>query len=422
MSELGRVCVVGDGLGGNAFARRLLELRPETDLTLFGAEPVAAYNRVLLPDVLAGRTDRGLLDLPAPVGEKLVIRTGTRVIEIDRERRELRTDDGGVTAYDTLVLAMGANPVLPAISGLRDLRSEGGIREGVYTLRTVADLDELRPAALRSRRAVVIGGGVLGVQCARALISLGPAVELLHQGTHLLDHRIDDVAGSILARTLTFHGVEVHTESRVTNILAGEDGRAGGVRLADGKVLDCDLVLFACGAAPASALAERCGLAVRADVGGVVVDDWLRSTTDPRVYAIGDCAAPRAGVWPGLAAPALAQAEFLATRLAGRPTRRPRYESAASVIRLGGDGIDLALFGTASERAEPADGRTVRLVDPVKRSYRSVTVHDDRLLGAVLIGEVAAASRLGLLLDHPTPLPPDPLSLLLSPLEEGPNA
>jgi len=420
VSDLGRVCVIGDGLAGNAFARRLLGLRPETGLTVFGAEPLAAYNRVLLPDVLAGRTDRGLLDLPSPTGANLVVRTGTRVTRIDRESRELHTDDGDVTAYDTLVLAMGANPVLPAISGLRDLEGTGGIRAGVHTLRTLADLDELRPAALRSRRAVVIGGGVLGVQCARALISLGPSVELLHQGTHLLDHRIDGAAGAILARTLGFHGVEVHTECRVTAILTGEGGRASGVRLADGKVLDCDLVLFACGAAPATALAEGCGLAVRADVGGVVVDEWLRSTTDPRVYAIGDCAAPRAGAWPGLAAPALAQAEFLAARLAGQPTRRPRFETSASVIRLGGEGLDLAVFGAA--RSTEEDGRTVRLVDPVGRSYRSVTVAGDRLLGAVLIGEVAAASRLGLLLDHPTPLPPDPLSLLLNPLEEGPSA
>jgi assimilatory nitrate reductase electron transfer subunit len=419
MTGLGHVCVIGDGLAGNLFTRRLLAQEPHARITVLGADPAPAYNRVLLPDVLAGRTDRALLALPAPKGPRLRVRTGVRVARIERCARTLATGTGASEHYDTLVLATGANPVLPALPGLRDPGGPGGLRAGAHTLRTLADLDALRPAALAAHRAVVIGGGLLGVQCARALASMGPAVELLHQGPHLLDHRIDDVAGAILARTLRGHGVEVHTGCRARAVLAADGaahgaGPARGVRLADGMTLECDLVLFACGAAPASALAEAAGLAVRPDTGGVLVDDWLRSVTDPSVYAIGDCAAPTAGAWPGLAAPALAQAEFLAARLAGRPTRTPRYRGAGSVIRLGGDGIDLAVLAAHGPRERP---RTVRLVDPVAGTYRSVTVGGGRLLGSVLVGDVSAAAHLSHLLTGPGPLPADPLDLLIAPVK-----
>lgn len=419
ISRLGHVCVIGDGLAGNMFTRRLLAYLPRARITVFGADPAAAYNRVLLPDVLAGRTDRSLLALPAPSGPGLRVRTGVRAARIDRDARTVTATTGESVHYDTLVLATGANPVLPALTGLRDPDGPGGLREGVHTLRTLADLDGLRPAALRARRAVVIGGGLLGVQCARALASLGPSVELLHQGPHLLDHRIDDVAGAILARTLRGHGVEVHTECRVRGVIAAGGAPHGpgpvrGVRLADGVVLECDLVLFACGAAPASTLAAAAGLAVRPDSGGVLVDDWLRTVTDPTVYALGDCAAPISGAWPGLAAPALAQAEFLAARLAGRPTRTARYQGTGSVVRLGGDGLDLAVLAAHEARE---GRRTVRLVDPVAGTYRSVTVGGGRLLGSVLVGDVSAAAHLSHLLTGPGPLPADPLDLLLAPVK-----
>lgn len=419
MAKLGHVCVIGDGLAGNMFARRLLTYLPQARITVFGADTAAAYNRVLLPDVLAGRTDRSLLTLPTPEGPELTLRTGSRVVRIDRDEKTVATASGDSVAYDTLVLATGANPVLPALTGLRDPQGPGGLREGVHTLRTLADLDGLRPAALAAHRAVVIGGGLLGVQCARALSSLGPKVELLHQGPHLFDHRIDDVAGAILARTLRGHGVEVHTECRVRGVITAGGGAHGpgpvrGVRLADGVTLDCDLVLFACGAAPANALAVAAGLAVRPSTGGVVVDDWLRTVTDPAVYALGDCAAPISGAWPGLAAPALAQAEFLAARLAGRPTRTPRYQGTGSVIRLGGDGLDLAVLDAHEPLERP---RTVRLVDPVAGTYRSVTVGGGRLLGSVLVGDVSAAAHLSHLLTRPGPLPADPLDLLIAPVK-----
>ena len=482
----GGVCVVGAGLAGNLLVRQLVEAEPDAPVTLFGAEPVPSYNRVLLPDVLAGRSARDLVHLPQPVGARLTVHTGVRVTGIDRDRKVLITSaDGapgapgargavGTVAYDTLVLATGANPVLPPLSGLRDPARPDHLRAGVHTLRTLADLDRLQAAVPTARRAVVIGGGLLGVQCSRALAALGPDVELIHQGPHLLDHRIDAAAGAILARTLRSHGIEVHTECRARAVTAADGspgpGPAGGVRLADGMYLDCDLVLVACGAAPATGLAEAAGLAVR---GGVVVDEYLRSVTDPSIHAIGDCCAPAAsdpaphsGAWPGLAAPALAQAAFLAEYLAdrrstelGRPLRprAPRYQSSANIVRLGAAGIDIAVLtavgvvagaGTdatvkAIESVEGAGGsddvgalsaagaagatgattlnvpaqRTVRLADPISGTYRSVTVGGGRVLGSVLIGDVSAAANLSRLIDWPGPLPADPLDLLTNPAE-----
>jgi assimilatory nitrate reductase electron transfer subunit len=425
----GGICVVGAGLAANLLVRLLLEAEPEARISLFGAEPVPAYNRVLLPDVLAGRSARELVHLPHPAGPRLAVHTGVRVARIDREHRTLITSAGDAVGYSTLVLATGANPVLPPLPGLRDPGRPGRLRAGVHTLRSLADLDRLQAEAPAARRAVVVGGGLLGVQCSRALAALGPGVELIHQGPHLLDHRIDPAAGAILARTLRGHGIEVHTECRARAVTAAGDdlgpGPAGGVRLADGMYLDCDLVLVACGAAPAAGLAEAAGLAVR---GGVVVDEYLRSVTDPAIHAIGDCCAPAGsapaphlGAWPGLAAPALAQAAYLAEyiadhladHLAENPAgRAPRYQSPANVVRLGAAGIDVAVLSAAGNPAGAPAQRTVRLADPIAGTYRSVTVGGGRVLGSVLIGDVSAAANLSRLIDRPGPLPADPLDLL----------
>lgn len=391
------ICVIGDGLAGNLFVRRLLELRPATELTVFGAESEPAYNRVLLPDVLAGRTDRSLLALPSPRGERLNTRTGGRVTRIDRERRLVHDDSGGETPYDDLVIATGARPIVPDISFPEPSEAANGEAANVHTLRTMADLDGLQDAARRAKRAIVVGGGLLGVQSARALSAFGLHVELFHQGPHLLDHRIDETAGAILQRTLTSHGIEVHTGTKVRELddIGGDDV----------------LVLLACGVEPATDLAVECGLAVAEpeDGGGVLVDGFLRSVSDVRIHAIGDCAAPLAGAWSGLAGPALAQAEYLARRLAGGISPVRRHEPAGSVIRLVGEGLDLAVLATPSLEAD----RTVRLVDPVTGSYRLLALAGTRVQGAVLIGEVSAAAELARLLDHPLPLPADPVHLLL---------
>ncbi|HZP53805.1 NAD(P)/FAD-dependent oxidoreductase [Actinocrinis sp.] len=432
-----RIIVVGYGMAGHHLVARLLQAGRHTpagdfEVTVLGAESGAPYNRVLLPEVLAGRIDQRRIDLSEPDDPRVTVRAGVRATEIDRERRLVHGDDGSVLPYDDLVLATGANPVLPPLGGIRD---EQGLKPGVHTLRTLVDLDRIQDqltaeesggAALdgsaldgsalngpaRKLRAVVVGGGLLGVQCARGLTLRGLDVVLIHQGSHLLDHRLDADAAAILARTARGLGIEVHLECRARSVLRDREGRLTGVQLADGFRLDADLVLLACGSAPATGLAARAGLAVD---NGILVDERLTSVTDPHVHAIGDCTRVHRSLRAahGLAAPALEQAEVLAERLLGVPAL---YQGSSTIARLTATGVDVAILAAApslvAESRPDHVARTVRLTDPVGGTHRAVTVHGGRVVSSVLIGDVSAAARLTRLVDQPGPLPENPLDLL----------
>jgi assimilatory nitrate reductase electron transfer subunit len=427
-----RIIVVGYGMAGHHLVARLVQAGRSTpagdfEITVLGAETGAPYNRVLLPEVLAGRIDQRRIDLSEPDDPRVTVRAGVRATEIDRERQLVHGDDGSVLPYDELVLATGANPVLPPLGGVRD---ELGLKPGVHTLRTLADLERIQEQLVgagrsdtdagdthngdtgRKLRAVVVGGGLLGVQCARGLTLRGLEVVLIHQGSHLLDHRLDADAAAILTRTARRLGVEVHLECRARTLLRDRDGRLTGVQLADGFRLDADLVLLACGSAPATGLAARSGLAVD---NGILVDDRLTSVTDPHVHAIGDCTRVHRSLRAahGLAAPALEQAEVLAERLLGSSVR---YQGSSTIARLTATGVDVAILAAApslvAESRPDHVARTVRLTDPVGGTHRAVTVHGGRVVSSVLIGDVSAAARLTRLVDQPGPLPENPLDLL----------
>ncbi len=421
-----RIIVVGYGMAGHHLVARLAQAgrctpAGEFEVTVLGAESGAPYNRVLLPEVLAGRIDQRRIDLSEPDDPRVTVRSGVRATEIDRERRLVHGDDGSVLPYDDLVLATGANPVLPPLGGIRD---EQGLLSGVHTLRTLADLDRIQEQltdeessrgldlGARKPRAVVVGGGLLGVQCARSLTLRGLDVVLIHQGSHLLDHRLDADAAAILARTARGLGIEVHLECRARAVLRDREGRLTGVQLADGFHLDADLVLLACGSAPATGLAARAGLAVD---NGILVDERLTSVTDAHIHAIGDCTRVHRSLRAahGLAAPALEQAEVLAERLLGSPVL---YQGSSTIARLTATGVDVAILAAApslvAESRPDHVARTVRLTDPVGGTHRAVTVHGGRVVSSVLIGDVSAAARLTRLVDQPGPLPENPLDLL----------
>ncbi|HEU5354131.1 MAG TPA: FAD-dependent oxidoreductase [Actinocrinis sp.] len=422
-----QILVLGYGMAGHHLVARLVQAGRFTpagafEVTVLGAEIGAPYNRVLLPEVLAGRIDQRRIDLSEPDDPRVTVRAGVRATEIDRERRLVHGDDGSVLPYDDLVLATGANPVLPPLGGIRD---EQGLMAGVHTLRTLADLDRIQDQltgeenSARKLRAVVVGGGLLGVQCARSLTLRGLDVVLIHQGSHLLDHRLDADAAAILARTARGLGIEVHLECRARAVLRDREGRLTGVQLADGFHLDADLVLLACGSAPATGLAARAGLAVD---NGILVDERLTSVTDPHVHAIGDCTRVHRGLRAahGLAAPALEQAEVLAERLLGSPAL---YQGSSTIARLTATGVDVAILAAApslvAESRPDHVARTVRLTDPVGGTHRAVTVHGGRVVSSVLIGDVSAAARLTRLVDQPGPLPENPLDLLFDTAERN---
>ncbi|MFI9149535.1 NAD(P)/FAD-dependent oxidoreductase [Streptomyces sp. NPDC053367] len=395
MTSNSRVVVIGAGLAGVRLARRLGELG--TPVTLVGEEEHRPYNRVLLAEVLAGRYSPDVIALPAPAD---LVRA--RVTGIDRAARTLACADGSEIAYDTLVLATGSNPVLPPLRGL--FTPDHELPEGVHAFRTMDDCLGLSKAVRPGTRAVVIGGGLLGVSAARALALRGAQVMLAQQSERLMERQLDPAASRLVHRHLTELGVEVHTECRVRDVRC-VGGAVRSVEMADGYALDADLVVLACGVHPRVGLAKDAGLSVHK---GVLVDDELR-TSDPYVHAIGDCAQHDGEVY-GLAAPALEQADVLAELLAGRSAAR--YRGTRALTRLTLTGLDLAAFGETVPR--PGDD-VVQLADATRGTYRKVVVRDDRLVGGVLVGELGTVGALARAWEGAEPLPDDgPLLHLLT--------
>ncbi|MFC8006525.1 NAD(P)/FAD-dependent oxidoreductase [Streptomyces olivaceus] len=414
MTSNPRVVVIGTGLAGVTLARHLGELG--TPALVVGDEEHRPYNRVLLAEVLAGRYGPEVTALPAPAG---LLRG--RVAGIDRAGRTVRCADGSVIAYDTLVLATGSNAVLPPLRGLYTRDRE--LPEGVHAFRTMDDCLGLSKAVRPGVRAVVIGGGLLGVSAARALAVRGAQVVLAQQSERLMERQLDPTASALVRQHLEGLGVEVHTECRVRDVRS-VGGAVRSVELADGYALGADLVVLACGVRPRVGLAREAGL----DVGkGVVVDDELR-TSDPHIRAIGDCAQHADRVY-GLAAPALEQAGVLAALLAGDGTAR--YTGTRALTRLTLTGLtgltgpegplrgpdtpfDLAAFGETDPR--PGDD-VVQLADATRGTYRKVVVRDDRLVGGVLVGELGTVGALARAWEGAEPLPSDggPLLHLLTP-------
>jgi assimilatory nitrate reductase electron transfer subunit len=402
-----RVVVVGNGMAG---ARVVDEIRRRDDqlqVTVFGAEPYAAYNRVLLSSVLAGAATVDDIRLAATheVADGIVVRTGVTVRRIDRARRMVVADDGTHAWYDVLVLATGSSALIPPIDGLV---CDGGLIPGATVFRTVGDCHEILAATATASRVVVIGGGLLGLEAARGLIARGLEVEVLHNAGHLMERQLDPLAGKVLARTLADLGVR----ARVAATAAAIEGvdRVRGVRLADGVLLPADLVVLACGVRPELTLARAAGLAIDQ---GIVVDDALRSVTDPDIYAIGECAQHDGQVY-GLVAPAWEQARVVADRVSGVDPAAT-YAGSRVVTRLKAAGVDLATMGETHVDADDADetgAEVVQFSDPARGTYKKVVIRDDRLVGAILLGEIGTVGTVTQLFDRQSPVPLDRLALL----------
>ncbi|MDX2540346.1 NAD(P)/FAD-dependent oxidoreductase [Streptomyces sp. WI04-05B] len=419
MTSNARVVVIGAGLAGVRLARRLGELGlSASDVVLVGEEEHRPYNRVLLAEVLAGRYAPEVIALPTP--DRLV---RARAEHIDRADRTVHCSDGSVIAYDTLVLATGSNPVLPPLRGL--FTPDHELPEGVHAFRTMDDCLGLSKAVRPGAKAVVIGGGLLGVSAARALAVRGAQVVLAQQAERLMERQLDPGASALVLRHLNELGVEVHTECRVRDVRC-VGGRVRSVELADHYALDADLVVLACGVHPKVGLARDAGLAVHK---GILVDDELR-TSDPHIRALGDCSQHQGTIY-GLATPALEQAEVLAELIAGEAAEAghaggsgdtgARYTGTRALTRLTltdftadtGNPFDLAAFGEPTPR--PGDD-VIQLADATRGTYRKVVVRDDRLVGGVLVGELGTVGALARAWEGAEPLPTDggPLLHLLT--------
>jgi assimilatory nitrate reductase electron transfer subunit len=385
------IVIVGYGMAG---ARLATELQARgREVIAVGAEPHRAYNRILLSGILAGKLSEPEVILAEPAGG-LALRLGVTATRIDRAAQTLSTSDGGVIPYETLVLATGSHALIPPIDGLAE-----PLPERVAVFRTLNDCRRIVAAADRSGSAIVLGGGLLGLEAARGLALRGLRVEVVHAVGHLMERQLDPAASAVLIRTLGAVGVTVHLDAATTRVSADADGVA--VTLADGTRITADMFVVACGTRPETTLARDAGLAVER---GIVVDDQLR-TSDPAVFALGDCA-QHAGVVGGLVAPAWEQARVLADVLTGGAAR---YRPTPPVTRLKASGIDLAAMGASTDH----DGELLTFTDPARGTYAKLLVRDNRLAGAIMLGDNPAVGTVIQLFDRGAPVPADRRSLLL---------
>jgi assimilatory nitrate reductase electron transfer subunit len=381
-----RVIVVGYGMAGARLAGELRSRDGDVKVTALSAEGHLPYNRILLSTLLAGKVGEDDLALAAAPGG-VDVRLGVSVTAVDVARRVVITSDDELQ-YDALVLATGARPVLPPLDGL-----DAG---GVHVFRTLDDCRGIVAEADAARTAIVLGGGLLGLEAARGLAGRGLDVTVVHAGQHVMDRQLDPDGGAVLGRTLAGLGVRVRLGARAARWSGTE------LQLADGTALPADMLVLACGVRPDTALADAAGLAVRR---GVLVDDAMR-TSHPHVYAIGDCA-EHDGTVHGLVAPAWEQAAVVADRLTGGTAR---YRGSRLVTRLKAGGIDLAAMGNVDARP---DAEVVSFADPARGTYARLVIRDNRLDGAVLLGDNPMVGTLVQLFDRDAEVPADRRALLL---------
>ncbi|SDM56041.1 FAD-dependent oxidoreductase [Nonomuraea jiangxiensis] len=394
-----RLVVVGNGMAGSRLVSEVRARDPQMRITVFGAEPCPPYNRVLLSNVLAGSSrpeQVRLLDTSWYAAHDVEAAFGSAVTWIDRDARTVVTEDGRREPYDLLVLATGSDAIVPPIPGVRR----------AVPFRTLGDCERIMAAAERARRAVVIGGGLLGIEAARGLAGRGLPVTLLHLAGHLMERQLDVEAGEVLGETLAGLGVETRTGVSASSV------DADGVRLDDGELVEADLVVLACGVRPVTALAAGAGLEVRR---GVVVDDELR-TDDPSIFAVGECAEHDGTVY-GLVAPAWEQAAVAAEVITGG---KALYRGSRLVTRLKAQSVELAAMGETQLTEEHAE--VVRFSHRARGTYRKLVIRDDRLVGAILLGESDAVGTLTQLFDRGAPVPGDRAGLLFPGLSAAPVA
>lgn len=370
-----RLVMIGNGMAGCRTLEELLKLKPELyDITVFGAEPHPNYNRILLSPVLAGEMnlpDIVLNDHAWYRDNGITLHTGKKISQIDRIRRRVVAEDGSETEYDRLLLATGSVPFVPSLPGC-DL-------PGILAYRDIADTEAMIEAARSFRHAVVVGGGLLGLEAANGLRLRGMQVSVVHTGAWLMNRQLDRAAGDLLQKSLEAKGLEFHLNCHTEAFVAGESGRVAALRFRGGETIPAELVVMAAGIRPNCALAESAG--IHCDR-GVVVDDTLQ-TYDPKIYAVGECVSHR-GVAYGLVAPLFEQAKVCANHLA--QIGIGRYTGSVTSTKLKVTGIDVFSAGDFSGAEHTEE---IVLSDPVGGVYKKLVIAGDALVGAVLYGDTA---------------------------------
>jgi assimilatory nitrate reductase electron transfer subunit len=452
-----RIVVVGAGPVGARFVEGMLPAvrAGRVALTVVGAEPHDAYNRVLIADYAVGRTSRERLDLPDAVSARdhgADVRLGAAAVAIDRRRQLVVLEDGAEVPYDRLVIASGARANVPTLVGLEHARrpreapptaattldrSEGSMPAGVAVLRDLRDADEVREAVRDRRRIVVLGAGVLGMEFALAAREEGAEVAVVYHAAVPMERNLDRGAGQALAAAARAAGVEMHAHRRAESLVLSSDDerRFEGLVCADGTQLDGELLVLSCGVSARTELAAGAGLPV---AGGILVDEELRSWADPDIYAIGDCAQPAVrplsetagpigGAPSGLIGPGWRQADWLAAALSAEAEGRGRPEllpaEPRTLVMLKAEGVSVSSAGNV--RPDPWEDDDVEVAvwaDSGRRAYAKVVVREGVLTGFACAGLPRLAAELSLLFERGGVFGPSPLSLLALEAQGAPVA
>ncbi|WP_229069962.1 nitrite reductase large subunit NirB [Actinoplanes sp. DH11] len=400
-----RLVVIGNGMAGARTVEEILARNGDFTVTMFGDEPYGNYNRIMLSNLLAGvETEDGIFlnDLAWYQENGITLNAGVKIQRIDKARKVVFGDDGSETPYDKLIIATGSYAWTPPIKGIH--HPKRGYHQGVFAFRTLDDTRAMIRYARDHERAVVIGGGLLGLEAARGLQNHLNHVTLLHAMGHLMNTQLDAKAGSMLKDSIENKlGIDVIVDAMTSEIL-GKD-RVTGVKLGDGTVIECDVVVVAAGIRPNTQVAADSELPVER---GIVVDDQMRVRGESDVYAVGECAQHRGEMY-GLVAPLWDQAKVLADHITGRDLDAA-YTGSKISTKLKVAGIDVASMGLK----EPATDEDEVIVysEPRKGVYKQIIIRDGVLVGATLVGDNRKAAGLIQAFDRGMALPEERAELL----------
>jgi nitrite reductase (NADH) large subunit len=369
-----KLVLVGNGMAGLRTIEELLKAAPDLyDITVFGDEPHPNYNRIMLSPVLAGEQTVEQIILNSRdwyAQHGITLHTGKRVVKINRQARFVEADDGTRCDYDRLLLATGSKPFMLPVPG-SDL-------EGVIGFRDIADVDQMIRASSQYKHAVVIGGGLLGLEAANGLKLRGMEVSVVHIADWLLERQMDEPAARLLQGSLEAKGLKFLLKKQTESLVKGESGRVCAVKFKDGETVPADLVVMAVGIRPNTALAESAGLLCER---GLKVNDTMQTLTDARIYAVGECVNHR-GIAYGLVAPLFEQAKVCANHLAQHGVAR--YQGSMTSTKLKVTGIDLF---SAGEFMGGEGTEAIVFQDPGRGAYKKLVLKDNKLAGACLYGD-----------------------------------
>lgn len=402
-----KLAIIGNGMGTCRLLDELVARggHERYEISVYGDEPGGAYNRIMLGKVLGGEAPDAIVTKPPEWYDRHGMRlvANTRVKRLDTRKKEVESEDGQSRRYDLAVLATGSQPLVPPLEGM--LGEDGELRPGAFVYRTIGDCLRMRAHARPGDSAVVVGGGLLGLEAAKVLSDRGLHVTVVHVAQVLMNAQLDKIGGEMLARQIEQTGIFVRTEKTVEAVYGDE--RIEGAILDDGTTLPADMVVLACGVRPRVEVARASGLPVNK---GIIVNDTL-ATQVASVYAFGECAEHRGKTY-GIVAPVWEQAAVLADVLSGVKTQS-RYRGSKLYTRLKVAGVDVASMGVLEPELET--DQVLQIIEEHRNAYRKLIVRDQHLVGAMLVGNTAATAALVQIFDRDDPMPEDPLEVLCQP-------